>query len=245
MSKSFESVPWNARAPRLDLGLYSHPNSFWGMESELKLTPREKFPLPETQRRLKAATLHHARQPGQHTTNWAILTPRDSLMHIYPLTHPSSWPAVCLLVALLILHWPIASSDNCATLLFVYWLLYSFYTGRLLRLTTVPHCCLFIGCFTHSTLADCFVWQLCHTRGFVQVMKKKKNTHKKTMQPLHLVTTCMLKWNNTWQYNFNCVIVIWLKPFSNKSLFSNVNILILVCYSAHHQAEPIRSLGTL
>ena len=32
---------------RLDHGLYSRPKDFWGMESELMLTPREKSPLPE------------------------------------------------------------------------------------------------------------------------------------------------------------------------------------------------------
>ena len=33
---------------RLDLGLYSHPKEFFGMESEPMITPREKSPLPET-----------------------------------------------------------------------------------------------------------------------------------------------------------------------------------------------------
>ena len=30
MSGSFESVRWNARVHRLDVGLYSHPKEFWG-----------------------------------------------------------------------------------------------------------------------------------------------------------------------------------------------------------------------
>ena len=47
MSRSFESVRWNACVPRLDLGLYFHPKEFWGMESESVLTPRGKFTLPE------------------------------------------------------------------------------------------------------------------------------------------------------------------------------------------------------
>ena len=47
MSGSFESVRWNARVHRLDLGLYSHPKEFWGMESEPMLAPKEKSLLPE------------------------------------------------------------------------------------------------------------------------------------------------------------------------------------------------------
>ena len=47
---------------RLDLGLYSHPKEFWGMEKEPMLTAREKSPLPEVQRRINLMTLHHTRQ---------------------------------------------------------------------------------------------------------------------------------------------------------------------------------------
>ena len=54
---------------RLDLSLYSHPKEFRGMEPETMLTPREKSPLPEAQRRVEPATLHHAGQRAQHTTN--------------------------------------------------------------------------------------------------------------------------------------------------------------------------------
>ena len=32
---------------RLDLGLYSHPKEFWGLESKTMLTPRGKSPLQE------------------------------------------------------------------------------------------------------------------------------------------------------------------------------------------------------
>ena len=46
-SGSFESMRWNACLHRLDLGLYSHPKEFWGMEFEPMLTPREKSPLPK------------------------------------------------------------------------------------------------------------------------------------------------------------------------------------------------------
>ena len=41
MSGSLESVRWNARVHRLDLGLYSHPKELEVMESESILTPRE------------------------------------------------------------------------------------------------------------------------------------------------------------------------------------------------------------
>ena len=70
MSGSFESVGWNACEHRLDLGLYSHPKEwFEGKESESMLTPREKSPLLELQRRFEPATLHHAGQQTQHTTD--------------------------------------------------------------------------------------------------------------------------------------------------------------------------------
>ena len=70
MSGSFESVRWNTCVRSLDLCLYSHPKEFFGgREPEPMLTPREKFPLPEAQRRVEPATLHHAEQRAQHTTD--------------------------------------------------------------------------------------------------------------------------------------------------------------------------------
>ena len=39
------------------------------------LTPREKSLLPEIQRRVEPATLHHAGQRAQHTTDWTIPAP--------------------------------------------------------------------------------------------------------------------------------------------------------------------------
>ena len=74
MSGSFESVRWNACVHRLpDLSLYSHPKEFLGNGVRTMLTPREKSPLLEAQRRVKPATLYHAGQRAQHTTDWAIL----------------------------------------------------------------------------------------------------------------------------------------------------------------------------
>ena len=43
--------------------------SFYGMESEPMLTPREKSPLPEAQRRIEPMTVHHSGQQAQHTTD--------------------------------------------------------------------------------------------------------------------------------------------------------------------------------
>ena len=60
--KIFESMQWNACVHRLDLGLYSHPKEFQGMESEPMLTPREKSPLPEAHRWVEPVTLHHTGQ---------------------------------------------------------------------------------------------------------------------------------------------------------------------------------------
>ena len=50
---------------RKDFGLYSHPKELGGgggVESEAMLTPREKSPLMEPQRRVEPATHHHAGQ---------------------------------------------------------------------------------------------------------------------------------------------------------------------------------------
>ena len=53
---------------RLNFHLYSHLKEFYGMESESML--REKSPLPEAQRRVEPATLHHhTGQQAQHTTD--------------------------------------------------------------------------------------------------------------------------------------------------------------------------------
>ena len=60
---------WNACVHRPDLGLYSHPKEFLGMESEPMLTPREKPPLPEAQRRVEPMMLHHTGQRAQLTTD--------------------------------------------------------------------------------------------------------------------------------------------------------------------------------
>ena len=43
-----------------------------GTESKPVLTPREKSPLPEAQRRAEPATLHQAIQRAQQTTDWPI-----------------------------------------------------------------------------------------------------------------------------------------------------------------------------
>ena len=70
MSGSFELVRWNACVHRLDFR-----KTFWGMELEPILTPREKSLLPETQRRIEPTTLHYTRQQSQHTIDWAIPAP--------------------------------------------------------------------------------------------------------------------------------------------------------------------------
>ena len=64
----FESMRWNACVHRPDLSLYSHP-SFGGMESEPMLTPRDKSPLLQAQRRLNHAS-DSGRSVSQHTTSY-------------------------------------------------------------------------------------------------------------------------------------------------------------------------------
>ena len=55
------------------LGVYSHPKELGegggGVESESVSTPRENSRLPETQRRVEPATLHHAGRRAQHATD--------------------------------------------------------------------------------------------------------------------------------------------------------------------------------
>ena len=63
MSGSFESLRWNAWVHRLDLGLYSHPKEFLGNGVRTHVTSKEKSPLLEAQRWIKAVTL--LRQAGQ------------------------------------------------------------------------------------------------------------------------------------------------------------------------------------
>ena len=68
---------------------YTHiRKSFFGMESEPMLPPRRKSPLPETQRRIEPATLHHAGH-AQHTTHWAIPPRRPPPMYISTCGSPS------------------------------------------------------------------------------------------------------------------------------------------------------------
>ena len=51
---------------------------FQEMESEPMLTPMEKSPLLETQKRVEPTKLHHAGQRIQHTTDEAILDPHKT-----------------------------------------------------------------------------------------------------------------------------------------------------------------------
>ena len=70
MSGSFESVGLNACVHRLVLGLYSHPKEFLGNGVRTHVYSKEKkSPLPEAQRRMEPATLHHAGQQAQHTAD--------------------------------------------------------------------------------------------------------------------------------------------------------------------------------
>ena len=66
MSGSFESV----HVCSDETSVYTLiRKSFLGMESEPMLTLKEKFTLPEAQRRFEPITVHHAEQRAQHTTN--------------------------------------------------------------------------------------------------------------------------------------------------------------------------------
>ena len=71
-SGSFESVRWNACVHKLDFGLYSHPNEFFGLgvNSKGKIPSTGKFP----QRRFEPATLWTA---SPNTTN-ELFRPPDN-----------------------------------------------------------------------------------------------------------------------------------------------------------------------
>ena len=70
MSGSFESLRLNACVHRLDIDLYSQSKEFGEMESEPILTPRKKNPFHRRIRGgIEPATLHHAGQLAQHTTD--------------------------------------------------------------------------------------------------------------------------------------------------------------------------------
>ena len=58
--------------------------SYGGVESEPKLTPREKSPLPEAQRRIEPTTLYHAGQQSQHATDELFRTPSHSDFGLSP-----------------------------------------------------------------------------------------------------------------------------------------------------------------
>ena len=86
MSGFWESVQWNACVHRLDRGLYCHPKSLWGMESEPMLSPRKKSPLPEAQRKFEPATLHLTGQQAQHTTDCPVPALISFKLHMIKLT---------------------------------------------------------------------------------------------------------------------------------------------------------------
>ena len=69
MSGSFESVRWNACVHTLDLGLYSHPEEFLGNEVRNHVNSKSKIPSTGGSEEAQPATLHHAGQPAQHTTD--------------------------------------------------------------------------------------------------------------------------------------------------------------------------------
>ena len=59
----------------LTLGLDATDGSVGELAALPTLSPREKSPLPEAQRRIEPAMLHHTEQQSQRTTDWAILAP--------------------------------------------------------------------------------------------------------------------------------------------------------------------------
>ena len=64
------------------------------MESEPMLTPREKSPLPEAQRKIKRMTLHHSGQQAQGTTDWAILVLEQNQTMGYYEMNGSGYPSL-------------------------------------------------------------------------------------------------------------------------------------------------------
>ena len=96
MSGSFESVRWNARVQRLDLRLYSHPTEFWGNGVKTHANSKGKKLSARSSRRIESTMLHHTGQQSQHTTNWAIPAPSQSVVLPLWIWFPSGHPvALC------------------------------------------------------------------------------------------------------------------------------------------------------
>ena len=65
MSRSFESVRWNACVHKLDLGLYSHPKESLGNGVRTHVNSKGKIPSTGNvfpQRRIELTTLHQVGQ---------------------------------------------------------------------------------------------------------------------------------------------------------------------------------------
>ena len=75
MSGSLESMRWNACVHRPYLGLHSHLKKVLGNGVRGHVNSKVKIPSTRAQRRVELVTLHHAGQPAQHTTDWAIPAP--------------------------------------------------------------------------------------------------------------------------------------------------------------------------
>ena len=80
---------------RLDFRVYSHPKKFLGNGVRTGIFFTGKFPLPEAQWRVKPATLHHAGQQAQHTSNRAIVAPDHNNLYLCPSTPPTLPPSPC------------------------------------------------------------------------------------------------------------------------------------------------------
>ena len=127
------------------------------------------------------------------------------------------------------------------------------------KMNSKCECCFTQGVLTHLLRADCFPLQLYNIRGFVHFIRKnnknkQNNAALKFGDSMHVnteITHDRVLFQLSYQYRIYAM-------FKYK-LFSNMNILFLVCYSvpscqtnmvaqytiAYHRARPIWWLSTL
>ena len=90
MLVSFESVRWNARVSRLELGLYCHPKEFLGNGVRTHVNSNGKSPLPEAQRRVGAMTLQD-RKPNTLLSE-LFLPPNNGFKTSTAKSRQPQWP---------------------------------------------------------------------------------------------------------------------------------------------------------
>ena len=182
------------------------------MESETTLTPREKSPLPEAQRRFEHARLHEAGQWAQHTTDWVILIPRRQLMTCMTRGCSCQWcvvwwqfpsqVAACLGDPVL-QHLMAYAGDRVVTARFLFWLQHALTEGMFSSISSMSFCTVTQGvvqciCVCKKTQSKSHGLELHTEQGFCYMDEKKWSYMlywQKRMWPV-MVEIDRRKWSN-------------------------------------------------